>query len=336
MRILLVEDVADVAEAIVACTQRMGHDTDWEPNGKCAADRVTADFYDLLILDIMLPDLDGLSLLRRVRDRKISTPVLMLTALGEIEERVQALDMGANDYLVKPFDFRELEARIRALLRQAIGRPTNVLACANLTIDLKSHTAQLDGNALDLTRREVMLLEILVTRPGRIFSKNELIDRLFSIDENPNANTVEQHVARLRKKLTGAHFSIRTLRASVSTTSTMRRRRASAEWRSARRAAKYMSERSRAKRRSTPGRNTLTATSRSPTSSRTRARCTCAIEAAATAGPKLTNTASSGFSKADTIAASASLCGNGGSLSCRLSRSSAIAAPTTSGRVARN
>ncbi|HEX7750331.1 MAG TPA: response regulator transcription factor, partial [Bordetella sp.] len=105
-------------------------------------------------------------------DRKISTPVLMLTALGEIEERVQALDMGANDYLVKPFDFRELEARIRALLRQAIGRPTNVLACANLTIDLKSHTAQLDGNALDLTRREVMLLEILVTRPGRIFSKN--------------------------------------------------------------------------------------------------------------------------------------------------------------------
>lgn len=212
MRILLVEDVADVAEAIVACTQRMGHDTDWESNGRRAADRVTADFYDLLILDIMLPDLDGLSLLKRVRDKKINTPVLMLTALGEIEERVQALDMGANDYLVKPFDFRELEARIRALLRQAIGHPTNVLTCANLTIDLKSHTAQLDGDALDLTRREVMLLETLVTRPGRIFSKEALIDRLFSIDENPNANTVEQHVARLRKKLTGAHFSIRTLR----------------------------------------------------------------------------------------------------------------------------
>ncbi|WP_345796807.1 response regulator transcription factor [Castellaniella sp. MT123] len=212
MRILLVEDAADVAEAIVACTRRMGHDTDWESNGKRAAERVLADCYDLLILDVMLPDMDGLALLQRVRGRKLATQVLMLTARGEIEERVEALDMGANDYLVKPFDFRELEARVRALLRQGSGTPTNLLSCANLTIDRKSRTVQLDGLALDLTRREVMLLELLVARPGRIFSKDELIDRLFGIDDNPNANTVEQHVARLRKKLAGARFTIRTLR----------------------------------------------------------------------------------------------------------------------------
>lgn len=212
MRILLVEDAADVAEAIIARTTRMGHTVDWESHGGRASDRVTADYYDLLILDVMLPEMDGFALLKRARDKKLNTQVLMLTACGEIEERVKALDMGANDYLVKPFDFRELEARIRALLRQGSGNPTNLLTCANLTIDRKSRSVELDGAALDMTRREVMLLEVMIARPGRIFGKNELMDRLFSIDDNPNANTIEQYVARLRKKLTGAHFKIRTLR----------------------------------------------------------------------------------------------------------------------------
>lgn len=212
MRIFLAEDVADVAEAIVACIRRMGHEVDWEANGTRAARRVLAGFHDLLILDVMLPGTDGLTLLRSVRAAGLATPVLMLTALGEIEERVQALDMGANDYLVKPFDFRELEARIRALLRLGSGSATNVLTCANLALDLKSHTAQVDGQALDLTRREVTLLEVLLARPGRIFSKDELIDRLFSADDTPNANAIEQHVARLRKKLGAARFTIRTLR----------------------------------------------------------------------------------------------------------------------------
>ena len=160
----------------------------------------------------MLPQQDGFSLLTRVREKGLSTPVLMLTACAEIEERVRALDLGADDYLIKPFDFRELEARIRVLLRRSGGEATNLLNCANLTIDRKSRTAVLDGRPLELTRREVTLLEIIAARPGRIFGKDELIDRLFSVDDTPNANTVEQYVGRLRKKLAGAGFEIRTLR----------------------------------------------------------------------------------------------------------------------------
>jgi len=211
MRILLVEDTADVAEAIVAHLSRIGHTVDWQSKGNDAA-RLVTDPYDLIILDVMLPQQDGFSLLTRVREKGLSTPVLMLTACAEIEERVRALDLGADDYLIKPFDFRELEARIRVLLRRSGGEATNLLNCANLTIDRKSRTAVLDGRPLELTRREVTLLEIIAARPGRIFGKDELIDRLFSVDDTPNANTVEQYVGRLRKKLTGAGFEIRTLR----------------------------------------------------------------------------------------------------------------------------
>lgn len=212
MRIFLAEDAKDVAEAITARATRMGHTVEWEANGARAAKRLAAAHYDLLILDVMLPEVDGLALLKQVRARKLATQVLMLTACGEIEERVEALDMGANDYLVKPFDFRELEARIRALLRQGSGTPTNHLTCGNVTMDVKSRTVSLDGQPLELTRSETNLLEILISRPGRIFGKDELMDRLFGIDDTPNANTVEQHVARLRRKLGAADFSIRTLR----------------------------------------------------------------------------------------------------------------------------
>jgi two-component system response regulator TctD len=212
MRILVVEDSIDVGDAICAHLERLGHCVDRDANGASAAAKVTADHYDLLILDIMLPGLDGYELLRRVRAGGLRTQVLMLTACAEIEERVRALDLGADDYLIKPFDFRELEARIRVLLRRVGGDSTNLLVYGNVTLDRKSRTALLGGTPLDLTRREVTLLEIIIARPGRIFGKDELIEKLFSFDDNPNANTVEQHMARLRKKLAGADFEIRTLR----------------------------------------------------------------------------------------------------------------------------
>ena len=211
MRILLVEDTPDVAEAIVSHLARIGHTVEWESNG-AAAGRRMADSYDLVILDVMLPQQDGFSLLEQLRERGQKTPVLMLTACAEIEERVRALDLGADDYLIKPFDFRELDARIRVLLRRSGGESTNLIHCANVSIDRKSRSATLDGAPIDLTRREVTLLEIIAARPGRIFNKDELMDRLFTVDDTPNANTVEQYVARLRKKLAGAAFEIRTLR----------------------------------------------------------------------------------------------------------------------------
>ena len=211
MRIMLVEDTADVAEAIATQLRKLGHALDCETDGAAAAARI-GDDYDLLILDVMLPHVDGFELLRRVRERGLATRVLMLTACAEIEERVRALDLGADDYLTKPFDFRELEARVRALMRRTGQDATNRLACANLTLDRKSRGVEIDGQPIELTRREVTLLEILAARPGRIFGKDELMDRLYGDEPVPNANAIEQYVARLRKKLTPNGPAIRTLR----------------------------------------------------------------------------------------------------------------------------
>jgi len=211
MRILLVEDTEDVAQAIASRLAAIGHTVDRASDGLLAAGMMSGD-YDLIILDVMLPKMDGFALLTRLREAGRDTKVLMLTACGEVDERVRALDLGADDYLMKPFDYRELDARVRVLLRRGGGDSTNILACANLRLDRKSRSASLDDRALELTRREITLLEILASKPGRIFGKAELIDRLFTLDDNANANTVEQYVARLRKKLADAGFEIRTLR----------------------------------------------------------------------------------------------------------------------------
>ena len=212
MRVLLVEDSVDVAQAIQAHLERLGHTVDWEAHGTNAMAMVVSEHYDLIVLDVMLPGTDGYTLLEQVRGAQLKTQVLMLTACSEIDERVRALDLGADDYLIKPFDFRELEARIRVLMRRIGGDSTNLLRCANLSLDRKSRTVRVDEQPVELTRRETTLLEILISRPGRIFGKDELIDKLLTLEDNPNANLVEQYVARLRKKLAHAAFEIRTLR----------------------------------------------------------------------------------------------------------------------------
>jgi two-component system, OmpR family, response regulator TctD len=212
MRILLVEDTLDVGEAIVARFERIGHTVDWEKDGSVADEVLEVQAYDLLILDVNLPVLDGFTILKRLRQRKTKTPVLVLTARSQVDDRVDALDLGADDYLVKPFDYRELEARARALLRRSAGESTNQLVCGQVTIDRGSRAVAINGIPIDLTRRELTLLEILAARPGRIFGKDELVDQLFGFDDEPSSNAVEQYVARLRKKLVGSGAEIRTLR----------------------------------------------------------------------------------------------------------------------------
>ncbi|MGF6159732.1 two-component system response regulator TctD [Ensifer sp. KUDG1] len=212
MRIFLVEDTRDVGEAISRRLEKVGHTVDWQTDGQAAADILEFTDYDLVILDVMLPGLDGFEILRHLRARRKTTPVLVLTARSEIEDRVGALDLGADDYLVKPFDFRELEARTRVLLRRRQGDPTNFIECGDLVLDRNSRSVRVGNREVQLKRREITLLEVLAARPGRVFSKDELLDRLFGFDENVNPNAVELYVGRLRKKIEGSSVRIVTIR----------------------------------------------------------------------------------------------------------------------------
>ncbi|POR47007.1 response regulator transcription factor [Bosea psychrotolerans] len=212
MRILVVEDMVDIGEAIVARFERMGHAVDWEQDGAVAGDLAEVQAYDLIVLDVMLPGRDGFAILKDLRMKRKATPVLILTARSAVDDRVSALDLGADDYLIKPFDYRELEARARALLRRGGGEATNIIQCGQVTVDRSARIASVDGRSLDLTRRELTVLEILAGRPQRIFSKEELIDQLFGFEQEPSPNAVEQYVTRLRRKLAGSGVEIRTMR----------------------------------------------------------------------------------------------------------------------------
>ncbi len=216
MRVLLVEDTEDVGETIVSRLRKNGYTVDWAIKGTVAENLVRYTPYDLIILDLILPDVDGLSILKRLRQSGSSTPVLVLSARSATRDRIDGLDLGADDYLVKPFDYRELEARARALLRRGdSGYPTNTLTYSDLMLDRCARSVTVAGSDIDLTRREFAMLEILARHPGRLFSKDEIIAQLFSWDDElPTENAVEQIVARLRRKLaaSGSSVEIRTIR----------------------------------------------------------------------------------------------------------------------------
>lgn len=213
MRILLVEDTHDVGEAISRRFETIGHMVDWEIDGRAASEILDFTDYDLVILDVMLPGLDGFEVLRRLRQGRNAVPVLVLTARSEIDDRVSALDIGADDYLVKPFDFRELEARARVLMRRRSGgEATNIIACGDILLDRANRSVKVGKREVQLKRREMTLLEILATRPGRVFSKDQLLDMLFGFDEPAGSNAIELYIGRLRKKLEGARARIVTVR----------------------------------------------------------------------------------------------------------------------------
>ncbi len=213
MRLLLVEDTRDVADAIAATFARGGVAVDVAATMAEAIDFLNVQAYEVIILDINLPDGSGTDILAGIRSAGTTTPVLMLTAQFSVEDRVSALDQGADDYVVKPFDLRELEARVRALSRREGEAKTAAITAGHLVFDPAAQTAHVCGTPLTLTRREFSLLQVLLSNRDRVMSKDRLFDHLFSFEEaEVGMNAIELYVARLRKKLGGSGVSIRTLR----------------------------------------------------------------------------------------------------------------------------
>jgi two-component system OmpR family response regulator len=160
--------------------------------------------YDLIILDLSLPDTDGLQVLREVRGSRLTMPVLILTARDELDDRIAGLDLGADDYMTKPFEFSELEARVRALLRRVLMEKTSLMQIGRIIFDLRNSTVTASGNPLDLSARETMVLRALMMANGRLLSKTQLLDSITNFDDDVSENAVEQYVSRLRRKL-GQH-----------------------------------------------------------------------------------------------------------------------------------
>lgn len=187
----------------------MGHVVDWAPDGESGDDMLVAFAYDLVLLDLMLPGkLSGVQLLRALRDRGSKVPVLILTARSAVGERVQLLDLGADDYLCKPFDFDELDARVRSLFRRQGNEKTNQLTLGSLAFNREDRTAAIGGQLLGLSRRELSLLELLLVNRGRILGKGQILDSLFDASSEPTENAVEVLVGRLRRKLVPAGIEI--------------------------------------------------------------------------------------------------------------------------------
>lgn len=212
MRMLLVEDNDELAEMLLDRLRNEGHSVDREADGNEANDLLRHSSFDIVLLDINLPGRSGYEVLRSMRSRKDPTPVIVLTARSEIDDRVVGLDAGADDYLVKPFDFRELSARCRVLARRRAGVSCNVFSAGNFNFDRAAKQAHVNGCQLELRAREVQLLEIMLDNLGRMLTKEEVADKLYSFEETPSLNAVEQLITRLRRKLSDTPLVIKTAR----------------------------------------------------------------------------------------------------------------------------
>lgn len=211
MRILIAEDDVIIADGLTRSLRQAGYAVDWAPNGLEADTALVTSTYDLLILDLGLPKMPGLEVLKRLRARNSQLPVLILTALDGTHDRVKGLDLGADDYMAKPFELAELEARVRALTRRSAGT-TPTIQCGLLTYDQVGRVAQINGLALELSAREVGLLEVLLTRMGRLVSKDQLVEHLCGWGDEVSHNAIEVYVHRLRKKLEQGGVKIATVR----------------------------------------------------------------------------------------------------------------------------
>lgn len=212
MKFLLVEDNPDLANAIVSRMRLDGHVIDHASKLSDAAAFIATGEYDLILLDIMLPDGDGRTFLKRHRARQMDTPVIVLTARSQVSDRIGSLDLGADDYVTKPFDHAELEARCRAVLRRKSGNVKTEIDTGGIVFDPVAGHLSVRGEPVTLRNRELRLLELFLNAPGQIFSKQKLADRLFSYDADVSENAIEVYVARLRKHLEKSDLRITTLR----------------------------------------------------------------------------------------------------------------------------
>jgi len=212
MKLLLVEDDAVLGDGLKRSLQQSGYAVDSTANGIEANNILSTQNYDLLILDLGLQARDGLEVLSKFRSHNQSTPVLIITARDSVTDRVSGLDRGADDYLTKPFELAEFEARVRALLRRGLGTHSNQITIGTLRLDLNAQRAYLADAALDLSARELGVLEILMLRAGQVVSKEQVAEKLCSWGDEIGANAIEVYVHRIRKKLEHSNITIRTIR----------------------------------------------------------------------------------------------------------------------------
>jgi two-component system response regulator QseB len=210
MRVLLVEDDRMIAQGLQMALRQDGYAVDWMADGRAAEAALRNARFDLVLLDLGLPERDGLSVLRELRRRGDATPVIILTARDDTQDRIDGLDAGADDYVVKPFDLDEVAARMRSVLRRANGRADPIIRVGDISLNAATHAVERAGIAVQLSAHEYSVLEALLQRPGAILSRTQLEDRLYGWDAPVESNAIEVYIHSLRRKL--GSDSIRTLR----------------------------------------------------------------------------------------------------------------------------
>jgi two-component system OmpR family response regulator len=212
MRILVVEDNRTLADGLAAVLRVAGYAVDVVHDGVSADAVLTTETFDLVVLDLSLPEMDGLDVLRRMRGRRNASSVLVLTARGALDERVRGLDLGADDYMTKPFEVSELEARVRVLLRRQAGLHNSSIAFGSIELDTVSRTLSAFGQTLDIPARELSVLETLLRKAGKVVAKQSIIESLAAFDDDLSENAVEQYISRLRRRLAPYALTVRVAR----------------------------------------------------------------------------------------------------------------------------
>ncbi|WP_413260906.1 response regulator [Floridanema fluviatile] len=213
MRILLVEDDRNLAKALTAVLSKHNYILDVSTDGEMGWEMINIISYDLVLLDVMLPKLDGISLCRRLRDNNLQVPVMLMTAKDSMTDKLIGLDSGADDYLVKPFEIQELLARIRVLSRRLTEKSTAILSCGSVRLNSQMREISYNGKVLPFSRKEYLLIELFIRHPCRVFSRSDIVDHLWTLDKLPTEDTVKSHIRRIRNKLkeVGAEDLIETL-----------------------------------------------------------------------------------------------------------------------------